>query len=331
MAMIILSGPVTVQGSPEWLAWRLKGIGGSDAPIIMGKSLYMRAYELFKQKTGKATAQKPNPILDKIRERGHLLEPLARAAFERETGDLVSPIVGVSATHAFIRSSFDAYDPFKREPTEIKCPGERAHAIAVSGKVPDEYIDQIQHEIFVAESDWANYYSFDGDKGVLVRVARDQKRIDQIVASEEEFWDRVRSGVWETNEWVAASTNYLMIKKEMDDLKTREAQARQALVDLIPPGKDSMEGCGLLVTKSGRAGNVDYAKILADRNITLTDAELDAYRGSGTSDVTRVTVTRDLDVTSIDAKPLDLNLPKIAQIPAGPSFDDYVTPTDFVI
>jgi predicted phage-related endonuclease len=47
MAMQVLSGPATIQGSPEWLAWRFKGIGASDAPIIMGKSHYTRAYELF--------------------------------------------------------------------------------------------------------------------------------------------------------------------------------------------------------------------------------------------------------------------------------------------
>lgn len=320
MAMQVLSGPATIQGSPEWLAWRMTGIGASDAPIIMGKSLYTRAYELYKQKTGRAGNAKPNPILDKIRERGHQLEPLARAAVQQETGHPLTPMIGVSAVHPFIRSSYDGYDAFNGEPTEIKCPGPRAHSMALAGYVPEEYVDQLQHQLFVAEAEWGNYYSFDGTKGKLIRVPRDQKRIDEIVSAEIAFWRRVQSGVWETDEWAAAATHYLLVKRELDDLKEREQFARQMLIDLMPAGDGQREGNGLLVTRSKKKGDVEYSRLLADRQITLADGELDRYRKTG-SDVVRVTVTRDIDLQSIDQTPLQM--PKPGQLIDLPTFEEY--------
>lgn len=327
MAMRVLSGPETVQGSPEWLIWRTQGIGASDAPVIMGKSLYLRAYELFKHKTGQATNTKPNPILQKIRERGHQLEPVARSLFERLTGNPIAPLVAVSERHPFIRASFDGYDSFSGEPTEIKCPGARAHSMALAGYVPEEYIDQLQHQMYVCESDWANYFSYDGtpgSSGVHLRLPRDQKRIDEIVAAEILFWERVQTRVWETDEWAAAATQYLIIKREIDELKEREELARQALIDLMPPGYCQREGSGVLVTRSPKKGEVEYSRLLADKNVTLTSIELDQYRKPD-SDVVRVTVTVDLDVGAIDPSPLQM--PKAGKPVVNPDFERY--PIDF--
>ena len=40
------------QKSEEWLDWRKKGIGSSDAPIIMGVSPWKTPFELWEEKTG---------------------------------------------------------------------------------------------------------------------------------------------------------------------------------------------------------------------------------------------------------------------------------------
>ncbi|WP_432263277.1 lambda-exonuclease family protein [Cupriavidus sp. TMH.W2] len=330
MVMNVLKGPVTVQGSPEWLAWRTKGIGASDAPIIMGKSLYTRAYELFKHKTGKGADPKRNPILEKIRERGRKLEPLARAAFEKMTNSQVTPLVAESSVHPFIRASFDGLDGFTGEPTEIKCPGARAHKLAIDGFVPDEYVDQLQHQMFVAESDWANYYSFDGTDGVLLRVARDQARIDQIVAAEVSFWNRVQAGVWATDEWSAAATHYLLIERELEEIEERKQLARQALIDLLGPGEKTKEGSGVIVTRSNKKGIVNYAKILLDQGITLTDAEFDSYRGKGSESVL-VKVSKDVDLNNVDTTPLTMNAPKAIAVPDVPSLGAYKESIDLVI
>lgn len=330
MAMQVLNGPETIQGSPEWLAWRLQGIGASDAPIIMGKSKYSRAYELFKHKTGKGADPKANPILARIRERGHRLEPLARAAYEKVSGNVVTPLVAQSSIYPFIRASFDGIDTFSGEPTEIKCPGDKAHALALGGVVPDEYVDQLQHQMFVAEADFANYYSFDGKDGCLIRVPRDQARIDEIVAAEVEFWGRVQSGVWESDEWAAAATLYLLTKAEFEEVQEREEMARKALIDLLGEAENQREGSGVLVTRVSKKGTVDYAKILADKNITLTDAELDTYRKKGSSSVT-VKVSKDVDLNNVDPTALTIKPPKPVAVPDVPDLGAYKESIDLVI
>ena len=331
MAMQVLSGPATIQGSPEWLAWRFKGIGASDAPIIMGKSHYTRAYELFKHKTGKGTDPKRNPILQKIRERGKLLEPLARAQYEKLTNTTVTPVVAESAVHPFIRASFDGFDLFSGEPLEVKCPGERAHKLALSGLVPEEYVDQVQQQIFVAEADYGNYYSFDGQDGVLLRVPRDQARIDQIVAAEVIFWERVQSGIWESDEWAAAATHYLLIKRERDELEEREQLAREALIALLAPGEKLREGCGVLLSRTNKKGEVDYTKLLADKGVVVTDTDVDSYRGKGKESF-RITVAKDFNLTDVDTTPLQIHRPKAIAVPdAPPNLGKYRDTVELVI
>ena len=36
----------------DWLKWRTKGIGGSDASVIAGINPYKSVYQLWKEKTG---------------------------------------------------------------------------------------------------------------------------------------------------------------------------------------------------------------------------------------------------------------------------------------
>ncbi|MBV0881614.1 hypothetical protein KTQ42_20240 [Noviherbaspirillum sp. L7-7A] len=77
MAMRIIIGPESIQDSPAWLAWQQKGLGASEAPIIMRKSHYMTPYILFKLKTGIMAPPKPNPA----QLCGYALEPKARIAY----------------------------------------------------------------------------------------------------------------------------------------------------------------------------------------------------------------------------------------------------------
>ncbi|URD45507.1 YqaJ viral recombinase family protein (plasmid) [Pseudomonas sp. BYT-5] len=191
--MRIITGPEAQQNSAAWFAWRSGGIGASEAPQIMGTSKFRSSYELFRLRLGIGPPPPANPFVDRIRARGHQLEPVARAAYERHTGSTVTPIIAESDSIPIIRASLDGFDPFQQIPVEIKCPGETAHGLALKGIVPPEYIDQVQHQIFVAEARFAHYYSFDGSNGVLLKVPRNQKRIDQILKAELDFWDRLQT------------------------------------------------------------------------------------------------------------------------------------------
>ena len=283
MAMIVVSGPASIQNSKEWLDWRALGIGASEAPIIMGKSKYSTAYELFRRRLGIGPSPPPNHYLETLRNRGKRLEPIARAAYERHTGKVVTPLIAISAINAIIRASFDGYDPFDNVPLEIKCPGAVAHAIALSGSVPDEYYDQVQQQIFVCGSTHGHYYSFDGTDGVLLEVARNQSRIDEILKAAEDFWHRLQLKVWSSNEWDAAAAAWRQANANLQIAKAREEHARDLLVALVPKGIPRQEGGGVSVLMSGRRGTVDYRRMLADAGVVLTEAQIDMYRNNPSS------------------------------------------------
>ena len=69
----------------EWLAWRRKGIGGSDAASVIGVSPYATARDLYYDKLNivSATDEQSNWVQLEI---GHLLEDLVAKIFSRKTG-----------------------------------------------------------------------------------------------------------------------------------------------------------------------------------------------------------------------------------------------------
>lgn len=69
----------------EWLAWRKKGIGGSDVAVALGLSPYRTARELYYDKIG---VEPVVPDEDKtiMFEIGHLLEDVVAQIFAKKTG-----------------------------------------------------------------------------------------------------------------------------------------------------------------------------------------------------------------------------------------------------
>ena len=286
MAMQIVTGPATKQNSPEWHAWRAGGIGASEAPIITGTSKFRTAYELFRIRRGIGPPPPPNSFVDRIRERGHRLAPGARPASAKHPRPTATPPIAERPAHPFIRASFDGYNGFDAIPVEIKCPGDTAHALALKGIVPPEYVDQLQQQMFVAESNYAHYYSFDGTKGVLLKVPRNQKRIDEILFAVQDFWHRLQTGKWGTDEWTAAAAAWISANHNMQLAQEREEAARALLVSLMPKGLKRHEGHGVSVSLSSRKGNIDWRKLFADHGITMTEDQLNRYRRATSDSVT---------------------------------------------
>lgn len=57
---------------------RTKWIGGSDAAAVIGVSPYSTPVELWMEKTGRAPKEAPDPVRQKMFDRGHKLEPFIR-------------------------------------------------------------------------------------------------------------------------------------------------------------------------------------------------------------------------------------------------------------
>ena len=130
-----------VQGSREWKEFRKNKLGASDAPTIMGVSPYETPYQLWCRKLGLL----PEPDMTGAMQRGHDLEPLALAEFERQLGLFMRPTVRVSKTTPWMMASLDGLCLDDKVAVEIKCPNLETHQIALDGKVPDKYIYHNQH------------------------------------------------------------------------------------------------------------------------------------------------------------------------------------------
>jgi putative phage-type endonuclease len=122
---------------------------------------------------------------------GTRLEPIARDEFTRHTGILLEPKVGVHSTHEFLAASFDGISEDNKLVLEIKC-GKKSFEMALNGIIPPYYQCQIAHQLMVADGEYAYYYAFDGNDGVLLEVMRDREFEEKMLEEEIKFWNCVQ-------------------------------------------------------------------------------------------------------------------------------------------
>jgi putative phage-type endonuclease len=174
------------QGTRDWLQWRRTKITASDSSIILEMSPYKKPDQLLKEKLkGFET------VANCWMRRGLDLEPIALREFERETGLVLFPCVGIHDMIDWMGASFDGMTIEGDAICEIKCPGKKDHSLALEGRIPNSYKAQIQHQIFVSGLDFSYYFSFDGHKGKVIEVKRDDDFIEIMIEKEREFWERL--------------------------------------------------------------------------------------------------------------------------------------------
>lgn len=175
------------QKSKDWLEWRRSRVMASDAPIIMGVSPYKTIDKLLDEKINCYECQ-----VNTWMQRGIDLEPKALSEFEKETNLIMFPCVA-EHDNGWMASSFDGMTLEQDYIVEIKCPGKKDHLLALDGVIPEKYYPQLQHQIYVSGLDMTYYYSFDGEKGVILQVKRDNVYIEEMVAKLFEFWQLLQS------------------------------------------------------------------------------------------------------------------------------------------
>lgn len=180
------------QGTREWLEWRHKGVGASDAPTIMGENPWKNAAALLLEKCGPPG----DPVQNEAMARGTRLEPEARRRYIAKTGNDVRPACLQSARYAWLRASVDGIAANGRAIVEIKCGESVYRNTAQSRCVPDYYYGQLQHILAVTGLASLDFWCYlPGRPELLVPVARDDKYIKRLIAAELNFWNSVeRSG-----------------------------------------------------------------------------------------------------------------------------------------
>lgn len=176
------------QGTPEWLEWRHKGIGASDAPIIMGENPWKRVDELLREKRGPARDSIKNEAMN----RGALLEPEARRCYVTRTGNEVKPACLQSNQYVWLRASVDGISINGNMIVEIKC-GESVYRHTAQYRcAPDYYYGQLQHILAVSGLALLDFWCYlPGRPELLTPVVRNDKYIERLITAERNFWNSV--------------------------------------------------------------------------------------------------------------------------------------------
>ncbi len=268
-----------IQGSAEWLEFRNTKIGSSDAPCIMGVG-FDTPYQRWQQKLG--LVEKPQSFAMK---RGLDLEPIARSEFEKQLNVDVFPQVVINPKYEWQMASLDGLDIDRKIAVEIKCAGQEDHALALSGIVPEKYVPQLQHQMIVLNLKVMYYFSFDGSKGKILEVERDEQYCQELFDKENKFYKSLLNfeapeltsrdyNKKTDSDWLAMANNWLNVRAKIEILEQEEENYRNALINMAD--KQSAEGAGIRLQKVYRKGNVDYSKVPE-----LSGVDLERYRKRG--------------------------------------------------
>jgi len=209
MSAIILASTENMPYA-EWLDWRKKGVGGSDASVVCGINKYKSPIELWMEKTG----QLPDSEAGEAAYWGTVLEGVVRAEFIKRTGIEVRQVNQIlqSRDYPFMLANVDGecihpiYGPcvFEAKTASAYLNGEW------EDKIPDEYMLQIQH--YMAVTGYKGCYIavlIGGNTFKWKFVERDEELIAMLIQLETEFWDGVQNNIPPAMDGSEASSDFL--------------------------------------------------------------------------------------------------------------------------
>lgn len=194
----------------EWLEWRRKGIGGSDAGAILGFSPYKSVAAVYLDKLG---LSEPTQETEIMTQGNYFEDGVARRFADRhpELKVSVNPWILQSKAHPCMIADIDR-EIVKSDGVhcglEIKCPTPRNKANFADGEIPETWYAQVLH--YMAVMGFREYYlaicqlsvgytefHFFLDAELAVAEGRadcyevplQQSEIDALIAAEEEFWN----------------------------------------------------------------------------------------------------------------------------------------------
>jgi len=227
---------------------------------------------------------------------GTEMEPIARAAYEANTGLIMQPLVMTSGDYS---ASLDGITLDGNLIVEIKCPykgksSELWQAVEI-GEVPEMYRVQIQHQLMVSGAKLAHLFVFDGEDAILLSIAPDQVAQQRIKNAWDDFVKYVATDappplvdgdtvLRDDLDWQIAAELYVAAKSKSDEISKVMDEAKSKLISLARHNRES--GCGVVVTRFWKAGSVNYKAIPE-----LANVDLEKFRGKSKEEV-RVSVVK---------------------------------------
>jgi putative phage-type endonuclease len=194
-----------IQGTPEWFAQRLGKVTASRVADVIAKTKSgystSRANYLAQLVAERLTGRVAESFSNAAMQHGTETEPLARMAYETETGLMVTEVAMID--HPTIPMTGASPDGFVGDQglVEIKCPNTATHIdTLLSDKTQSKYIPQMQWQMACTGKKWCDFVSFDprlpADMQLFVaRVDRDDAYIAELEAEIKTFLSEVETTV----------------------------------------------------------------------------------------------------------------------------------------
>ena len=173
----------------EWLEARREGIGGSDAPVIMGASPWRSALNLYLEKIGEA---KPFEGNEATWIGTQLEEPVARR-FEEETGKKVARAnkIILNPDYPWMIGNIDRRVVGERAGLEVKTTSPYNDTKFEDGVLPPVYFWQGLHYLVLTGYDswyFAILHLYKGFSIFKIDAADYQDEMRALIEAEREFW-----------------------------------------------------------------------------------------------------------------------------------------------
>lgn len=279
-----------VQGSKEWLEWRLKHLQASEAAIIMSCApAYWESRtwnDLRAEKAGMGV--EPSEFAKKLFASGHEAEETCRKELEEYFMCEFSPLCGETKIGSY-GASFDGWNEVPshriawievKHPTRADsklftdiamCGSDATRRLTIRKEHPHIFW-QLVHQARVASDNW-NQKKIKASFALLVIWRSPGVRlfvefpVEDLLAEWpklEERWESFSRGEPQgraDEEWKLAAERWIKSSKILAAAKKEEADAKKALIELVPEGEKEQEGCGVKVLSYVRDGRVDWEKM----------------------------------------------------------------------
>lgn len=183
----------------EWLAYRRKGIGGSDVAALLGISPWRTARDLYYDKLNIAAVE-DNENNWVALEMGHLLEPLVAKIFQHRTGYKIYQVKKMfqHPKYPWMLADVDYFVELPDGTTailEIKTTNYNAKDhwwLDGEETVPVYYETQGRHYMAVMDVDRCFFcclYGNNEEETIIREIRRDEAYEDEMIFLEQHFWE----------------------------------------------------------------------------------------------------------------------------------------------
>ncbi len=186
-----------MSGNEEWLEQRLKGIGGSDAAVVLGISPFKSRTQLWHEKVYKKINNgSENALIFQI---GHALEPIIADEYTKVTSrKLETRPQKIHPEYPFMIGNIDReIVGDERGPGVLEIKTKGAWINWGGEDIPPYYMAQVQHYLSVYGYEWASFAVLDlGTRKIThTDIERDDKLIAKIIGEERKFWKLVENKI----------------------------------------------------------------------------------------------------------------------------------------